>query len=171
MRGEEASVPRVAYLDGALELMSPSYDHNLITANIGRLVEAYALEHGIDLQPLLNWTLRSAPKAAGLEPDECYVIGVRSTRPTRPDLAIEVVWTHGGIDKLEIYRRLEVPEVWFWQEGTIRVYVLRGSKYESVPRSEQLPNLDLPLLTSFLDRTPVTLAIREYRAALRARSR
>jgi hypothetical protein len=31
--------------------------------------------------------------------------------PQVPDIAIEVVWTSGGIDKLEVYRGLDVPEV------------------------------------------------------------
>ena len=73
--------------------------------------------------------LRKAPKLAILEPDECYLIGDQA-RDT-PDLAIEVVWTSGGIDKLEIYRRLGVREVWRWKDSRIEVYVLREQHYES----------------------------------------
>ncbi len=40
-----------------------------------------------------------------------------------PDLAIEVIWTSGGIDKLESYRGLGVGEVWFWREGRMEVFV------------------------------------------------
>ena len=74
LRGERP-VPRIAFLDGALELMSPSRDHERIQSYIGCLIEAYALEHDIDLSPYGSWTLRKAPKLAGLEPDECYLIG------------------------------------------------------------------------------------------------
>jgi len=166
LRGE-ASVPRVAYLDGAMELMRPSHDHERIKSSIGCLIVTYALERGIDLQPYGGWTLRNEPKAAGLEPDECYVFGTER-EPKRPDLAIEVVWTHGGIDKLEIYRRLGVPEVWFWRDEAIAVFVLRnGERYEEAQRSECLPGLDLVQLTSFLGCIPVTQAIRAYQAALR----
>src|SRR5690349_4575642 len=49
LRGE-ASVPRVAYLDGALEVMSPSVHHERLKSNLGRLIETFALERGIDLQ-------------------------------------------------------------------------------------------------------------------------
>ena len=117
LRGDHP-VPRIAFLEGALELMSPSKDRERIKSYIGRLVEAYALEREIDLSPYGSWTLKQAPQQAGLEPDECYLVGDQQ-RDT-PDLAIEVVWTSGGIEKLEIYRRLGVGEVW-----------IRGSRFMS----------------------------------------
>jgi Uma2 family endonuclease len=166
LRGERR-VPRVAYLDGALELMSPSINHEGIAANIGSLVVTYALERGIDLQPYRSWLLKREVKKAGVEPDECFVFG-EVHGPELPDLAIEVIWTHGGIDKLEIYRRLGVSEVWFWRKGAIAIFALRDGKYEEVPRSVHLPDLDLPQLLSFAERIPVTQAIRAYRDALRA---
>ena len=161
----EASVPRVAYLDGTMELMSPSSNHERLKSYIGCLIEAYALARDIELSPYGSWTLRNAPRAAGVEPDECYVIGA-GPMPLRPDLAIEVVWTSGGIDKLEIYRRLEVPEVWFWREGMLEVYVLRDSAYQKVDQSTQLPGIDLAILLSFLEYPTATQAIRAYRKAL-----
>src|SRR5689334_19625497 len=69
LRGE-SPVPRVTYLDGAMELMSPSRDHERLKSCIGRLIETYALERRIKLSPYGSWTLRNAPKASGLEPDE-----------------------------------------------------------------------------------------------------
>jgi Uma2 family endonuclease len=164
LRGE-ASVPRVAYLDGAMELMSPSRDHERLTSYIGRLIEAYALERGIDLSPYGSWTLRNADKAGGLEPDECYIVGSDQSAE-RPDLAIEVVWTSGGIDKLEIYRRLGIPEVWIWRDGVITVYALRDDAYAAVEHSAQLPGIDLRLLTSFLDHPTAMQAVRAFRKAL-----
>src|SRR5262245_22136591 len=109
LRGDRSS-PRMAYLQGALEIMSPSKAHERIKSYIGMLVEAYALEAGLDLSPYGGWTLKNAPAEAGLEPDECYIVGSDQDKPA-PDLAIEVVWTSGGINKLEIYRRLGVQEV------------------------------------------------------------
>jgi Uma2 family endonuclease len=85
----------------------------------------------------------------------------------RPDLAIEVVWTSGGIDKLELYARLGVGEVWFWREGRIEVHVLRGDRYESATRSSLFPDLDVELLASFLDRPTALQAVRAFREALR----
>jgi len=164
MRGDR-SVPRMAYLEGALELMSPSKDHERIKSYIGRLIEAYALERGIDLSPYGAWTLKSAPENSGLEPDECYLVGDQNK--DTPDLAIEVVWTSGGIDKLEIYRRLAVREVWIWQDSQIEVHVLRQQRYELVEKSALFPDLDVPLLASFLDRPTALQAVKAFREALR----
>lgn len=161
----DASAPRIAYLDGAMELMSRSTDHERIKSYLGMLVETFALERGIDLSPYGSWTLKEAPKQAGVEPDECYLIGEDQARET-PDLVIEVIWTSGGIDKLEAYRRLGVPEVWFWKAGAIEVHTLSGDRYEARERSGQLEGLDLPLLLSFLDRPTAIQAVRAFREAL-----
>ncbi len=165
LRGE-GSVPRMAYLEGALELMSPSKEHERAKSYIGRLVEAYALHRGIDLSPYGAWTLKSAPKQSGVEPDECYIVGSDQSKQL-PDLAIEVVWTSGGLDKLEIYRRLGIGEVWFWKDGRIEIHVLRQERYEPVDRSPLFPDLDVGLLCSFLDRPTALQAVRAFREALR----
>lgn len=164
LRGD-APVPRMAYLDGALELMSPSKDHERIKSYLGSLVETYALEKDIDLSRYGSWTLKHAPAAAGLEPDECFILGSDQDKPI-PDLAIEVVWTSGGIDKLEIYRRLGVGEVWTWKDDRLVVHVLEADRFERVERSRLFPGLDLELLVSLLDRPTALQAIRALRQAL-----
>lgn len=63
-----------------------------------------------------------------------------------------------------------MPELWFWRRGRITVYVLRGEAYEERTSSEVLRGLDLAELAGFLDRPTASRAIREYRAALQARS-
>lgn len=165
LRGE-SPVPRIAYLEGALELMSPSKEHERIKSYIGCLIEAYALERGIDLSPYGAWTLKSPPKQSGLEPDECYLVGDQSK--DTPDLAIEVVWTSGGIDKLEIYRRLGVGEVWVWKNARIEVYVLREQRYQIAGTSGLFPDLDIELLTSLLDHPTALQAVKALREALRS---
>ncbi len=80
---------------------------------------------------------------------------------------IEVVWTSGGIDKLEIYKQLGIAEVWFWIDGKLDVHALRDGRYERTSTSQWLPGLDLALMCSFLDRRSVHLAKRDFRAALR----
>jgi len=164
LRGDRSS-PRMAYLQGALEIMSPSKDHERIKSYIGRLIEAYALETGLDLSPYGGWTLKNAPAEAGLEPDECYIVGSDQDKPA-PDLAIEVVWTSGGIDKLEIYRRLGIGEVWFWKDDAIRVYQLAGDRFEEAEGSGLFPDLDLALLTRLLDSPTLLQAVRALREAL-----
>ncbi len=164
LRGER-SVPRLAYLKGDLQLMTPSRQHESLKSLIGPLVEVWCLERGVEFSAFGSWTLESKEVDRGVEPDECYVFG-EVPDPQRPDLAIEVIWTSGGLDKKEIYRELGVRELWFWRKGKLTVHVLRGSGYEDVAGSEVLVGIDLVELASFLDRPTASKAIREYRAAL-----
>jgi Uma2 family endonuclease len=164
MRGDSAGV-RVAFLEGELELMSPSRDHETIKTIIARLVEAYAEERGLRLDGLGSMTIHSRPKERGVEPDECYEID--GPKPL-PDFAIEVLWTSGGLDKLEIYRAFGVREVWIWQDEQIEVHALRGDAYERIARSEILPDLDLPAIAVLATRRDQTGAVREFRRSLRA---
>lgn len=166
MRGERGGV-RIAYLAGEVELMSPSRSHERISHMIGRLLSAYAEERGLELCGYGAWTVKEKEDERGLEPDQCFVLG--SHEAERPDLAIEVVWTSGGLDKLEIYRGLKVGEVWYWKDGRISVHVLEAGAYREQARSRLLPGIDLGAIASLATRTDQTTAVREYRAALRPR--
>jgi len=167
VRGENP-VPRIAYLPGVLELMTPSRSHESLKSFIGRLVEVWCQENQIEFSPFGSWTLERKAETCGLEPDECYVFGAAS-EPERPDLAIEVVWTSGGIDKLGIYAKLGVREVWFWRRGRITAHLLQGDEYVESGESAVLPGIDLAEIARHLDRPTASQAIREYRAALKSR--
>jgi Uma2 family endonuclease len=136
---------RLTYIDGILEIMPPpSEAHEEPKSTVSSLVEAFLRE--TDIRFYIQGSLTQGQKKDGarLEPDECYSLGAK--KPT-PDLAIEVTVTSGGINKLVIYARLKVPEVWFWEDGTIDIYCLReNGQYAKVDRSELLPNLDIDLL-------------------------
>ena len=143
IRGEKA-VPRITYVEGELELMSPSWSHERIAAVLGLLVAVFAAESEIPLSNVGTWTIKKRRNRRGLEPDECFVLGIEKKK--RPDIAIEVVLTSGGIDKLEVYRKLDVPEVWFWEGAKLQVYILRNERHEPAAKSTLLPSLDLALL-------------------------
>jgi Uma2 family endonuclease len=164
MRGDH-SAPRICYLHGEVEIMSPSRTHEAVKSVIGCLVETWCLERDIPFCAVGSWTLKSQAKSRGAEPDESYIFG--NPDAERPHLAIEVVWTSGRIDKLAIYRKLGVAEVWYWRKGRIQPYGLRGEKYVPLTASEVLPGLDLDLLGGFIDRPTTFEAIRGYREALR----
>ena len=163
IRGESAG-PRIAYRKGELELMSPSRNHESIKTCIARMLEMYALEMGLRLDGFGSTTFRSRPKERGVEPDECYVVD--GPKPF-PDLAIEVVWTSGGIDKLDIYRAFGVREVWIWIDGAIEVHALRGDGYERIARSDVLPNVDVEMIARLATSEDQTAAVREFRRSLR----
>lgn len=159
-------VPRISYLDGVVELIAPSRAHESRSWLTGRLLEVWADENEVLLEGLKSWTLKNEGKEAGAEPDECWVVGDRPNA-TKPDLALEVVQTRGGLDKLEIYRRLGVREVWFWVDGKITVHVLRGRSYVRSAKRTLFSALDLKLLTRFVQHPSPARARMLYRAALR----
>ena len=153
---------RVAYLSETLEIMSPSRSHELDKENIGRLLEVYLEEKRIRFWGLGSTTFKSRDKKAGKEPDKCYCI---NTDKDLPDLAIEVVYTSGGVDTLEIYRRLGVGEVWFWENRQLKIYCLEGDGYRQQSASKLLPDLDLILLVQYVVKDPLD-AIVEWRKAI-----
>jgi len=161
----DSSVPRVAFLEGVLELMHPSHTHEAVKSMLGCLVEAWCIEKGVDITPYGSWTHESKESQRGIEPDECYVLG-DNAEPERCDLAIEVDWTSGSVNKLEIYRKLRVREVWIWKRGAITLFKLVGEEYHAIPASEVLAGIDLVELLEFIDVRPMTRAVREYRARL-----
>jgi Uma2 family endonuclease len=165
---------RVAYLDGVLEILSPSRRHERGKTRIGTLLDLFFLETDTEYFPTGSTTFRKEDRQAGGEPDESYCIG---TDKDFPDLAIEVVITSGGINRLELYRRLGVREVWFWQNNNFSIYYLREETpsqfrqtfgYERSEKSEILPNLDMDLLAECILISNPLAAAKEFRQRLRS---
>ena len=167
VRGEYA-VPRISYLDGHIIIVTPSREHEGLKSLIGRLIETYCMWRGKEFTTAGSWTLNDRSGESGAEPDESYIFDGADV--SRPHLAIEVVWTSVGIDKLEIYRRLNVQEVWVWRHGHVAVHSLTGEGYELLSASRFLPELDLDELLRFVDRPTTSRAMVDYRAHLDARA-
>lgn len=155
---------RVTYWEGVLEIMAPSRKHDRSKTDIGMLLEAYFQEARIRFWGLGSTTFRQQKQQSGTEPDECYCLG---SEKEFPDLAVEVVVTSGSIDKLEVYRRLNVLEVWFWKQGKFVVHCLRSDGYEQIDQSELLPDLDLELLGSYVQHPDPLEAVLEFRERVR----
>jgi Uma2 family endonuclease len=153
---------RMTYLEGTLEIMGTSSEHERLKTIIARLLEMYAVEKRIILNGYGNTTFRKEAKQRGLEPDECYCLG---ELVELPDIAIEIAITSGGIDKLSVYQGLGVREVWFWKNNQFLLYRLE-EEYKKIDRSEFLPDLDLILLSQFVNYDNQTEAVIAYRDAL-----
>src|SRR6266566_6463914 len=110
--GDERPGPRFYYLEGNLEIMTTSKEHERVRKWLSDLLAVYFEEKEIDIVPRGQATMRQALKEAGAEPDESWCVGEEKEFP---DLALEIALTSGGVSKLEIYRRFPVPEVWFWR--------------------------------------------------------
>lgn len=162
----ESAGVRMTYLEGRLEIMRPSRDHEVSKKQIARLFELFCLERDIPLYGFGSMTFRKEEKQRGLEPDECYCRGVERTVP---DVALEVVVTHGTIDELDVYRGLGVREVWVYEAGAFRDLVLRGDGYETAAASETFPEVDLARIAHYAIDKDQPSALRAFRDELRGR--
>jgi Uma2 family endonuclease len=166
---------RITYLDGVLEIVSPSLRHEDAKSRIGDLLLVYFLETDTEYYPKGSTTFRQQEQRGGTEADESYCIG---TDKALPDLAIEVVITRGGLNRLEVYSRLHVREVWFWHHDRFSLYQLREETpsayietygYEEMACSALLPHLDVELLAEYVRHPSPLTAAKEFRRRLQER--
>lgn len=154
---------RLFYYDGTIEILMPGEDHEFFKTFIGFLLELFFVEQGIDFIPAGSMT-QERQGTASAQADESYWI---SEKKPIPDLSIEVIFTSGGPSKLKRYQALEVPEVWFWEDGVFTLYRLRENGYEQISQSElpALSELDIERLTRcvLLAQTSRLEAVREFR--------
>lgn len=151
---------RLIYLDGILEIMSPlSDEHEDSKSTLSLLLEAYMRVKKIRFYVRGSATLGKKENKTRREPDESYNLG---TKKPIPDLVLEITVTSGGINKLEIYKRLGVAEVWFWEDGLLSVYALQDGEDKPVNQSILLPDLDLELLAQYSRMADQFDAVNEY---------
>ena len=97
-----------------------------------------------------------------LEADESYEIGDLK-------LAIEVNFSNGGVAKLELYKVLEVNEVWFWEDGVLEIHHLINGEYDRVESSQipELSGIDMAVLAKcvLMGETSRVKAIGAFRSA------
>ena len=139
----------VSYLDGTIEiLMSISLKHEQLGGRLGGLIERYFQTLRREYLIWGSATLRSKAKRASCEPDKGYILGSKVKK--RPDFAIEIALTSGGIEKLEVYRRFKVPEVLIFRKGRLLLFRWCDDNYEEVTQSILLPGITVALLTDCL---------------------
>jgi Uma2 family endonuclease len=160
---------RFSFLDGTLAIeRGLNGPHKLIKARIGALLQVYLLAAGFDFTPTGSMTLENESGLVKREADESY----RLTESRKhPDLAIEIVFSSGGINKLEAYKRLKISEVWFWEDGVLEIHHLRdecdAAGYEKVAQSEAVPGIDLELLRRCITMVNHVEAIKTFQQGIR----
>jgi len=127
---------RITYLSGLLEIAMPLPEHEKLKVLIGDFVKALLETMEIDFEGFGSTTFKRVDKLAGLEPDDCFYIqnnvamrGIRKLDMTidpPPDLAIEVDVT--SKTKFDVYRALDVPELWLYDQ-TLKIYILHNGEY------------------------------------------
>lgn len=141
----------VTYNRGSLEIMSPSWKHENEADLLGLFVRLLAMELDIPIKGGGSTTFRLRRVEAGLEPDRCFYIqhwaSVKRKRvidlsiDPPPDLAIEVEVSRRLADRIEVYRRLGVPELWCYGGKRLRILLLQGDQYIESERSAAFPKL------------------------------
>jgi Uma2 family endonuclease len=113
---------RTTYIAGRLEVMSPSFEHDVQSRLLAGMVEVCVEESGGDLRRGGGPTLRRKLLKRGLEPDDCFWIASLSAILGKldldleidppPDLVIEIEITTPILDRMNVYAALGVPEIW-----------------------------------------------------------
>jgi Uma2 family endonuclease len=160
---EDFAGMKLIYLDGTVEVMTISEEHEDFKVLFRRLLEACFETCEIRFHGRGSATIGTKALKARNEPDESY--NLEQKKPY-PDLVIKITVTSGGVNKLEVYRRLGVPEIWFWEDGTFAIYSLQNDRYEKVAQSRLLPNFPIELFCRYVTYYDQYDAVQEFRAAL-----
>ena len=139
---EDVPGVRLFYCDGVLEIVCTGRLHEAIRCLMGLLMGQYFLQRRIVFFPSGTYSQIVEEQVEYLA-DLSYCFG---TIKDVPDLCIEIVITSGSPIELQKYRLMGVPEVWFWEDGTLELYHLPEEGYDRIASSEILPELDLSLL-------------------------
>jgi Uma2 family endonuclease len=142
---------RIAYFDHVLEIRMPLPKHEKAKVLIGDVVKVLLEELDIDHECFGSSTFKRADMAAGIEPDDCFYIENANrmagkerldlTIDPPPDLAIEVdITSKTGVDA---YQALGVPELWRFEDGRLRISLLKSGIYQDAEFSAQFPQFDV----------------------------
>ncbi len=163
---------RLSFLNDTLEIRRmPGKKHETVKQRLSTLLDAFLEFEEIDHTPTGSMTLENELENVRREADLSYEIeGNLETRSLNiPDLAIEIVVTSGGLNKLAAYQKLQIPEVWFWQNDRISLHFLKDDRsgYDPILQARILPTLDLDLLHECLAIKNHPLAIKTFKQRLR----
>lgn len=144
--GEKRSA-RVAYSKETLEIMVPLPEHERPTDLISDIVKILLKSAGRRYEPFGSTTFKREG-AAGIEPDACFyilnyqrMISRRRLLPDDPppDLAIET--DVASKTTIDAYLAIEVPEVWVYDSGRLRIYLLQDGEYVESEISPNFPGI------------------------------
>jgi Uma2 family endonuclease len=171
----------ITYFQGSMELMPPSNFHERYKTILGRLIEMMTVELDIEIASCGSTTWKKPELLAGLEPDECYYVQnepkvrhnyhIDLAVDPPPDLALEMDYTHHGIDREQVYAALGVPEIWRFDGARLEVLLLGASgQFEPAQGSLAFPFLPMREFEQFVlaaPGKPETSMVREFRGGVR----
>jgi Uma2 family endonuclease len=170
---------RLTYDRGTLEIMSPLFEHEANADLLGRFVVVLTEELSLPIQAGRSTTYRRHKMRRGLEPDHSWwIANAAKLRGKRridlrvdppPDLALEIDVTRRSVDRMAIYARLRVPEVWRLDARGLTFHTLQpDGKYVAQTYSQAFPQFTPADLAGFLalrsqhDENEVVRQFREF---------
>jgi Uma2 family endonuclease len=158
----ETHAPHLAYDRGQVEITMPSDLHETINCLMKLIVTALAAEFKLKVKGFGSTSLEREDLEAGIQPDSCFYLQNSDRIKGRsfdiqhdppPDLAIEVDITSSSKQRLSIYQRLGVPEIWRYTLREIAIYQLNHGEYKKCDFSPTFPILSGQILQTFLLRS------------------
>ncbi len=143
---------RIAYSNSTLEIMVPLLEREIPKDLISDIVKILLKSAGRRYEPFGSTTFKREG-AAGVEPDACFyilnyqrMISRRRLLPDDPppDLAIETDVT--SKTKIDAYKIIGVPEVWVYDSGRLRIYLLQDGEYVESDSSPNFPEIAIAQL-------------------------
>lgn len=157
----ESRAARVAYDDGTLEIMTPLPEHESYKEVISDAVKDIAEELDLDYESLGSTTWKKERNMAGIEADNCFYfqnellvrgrLDLDLQKDPPPDLALEIDVTSKSLDRFPIYTRLGVPEIWCYDSGELKIYLLQAGEYVESETSLVFPSLKLRDLPKIIE--------------------
>jgi Uma2 family endonuclease len=143
---------RIAYSNSTLEIMVPLLEREIPKDLISDIVKILLKSAGRRYEPFGSTTFKREG-AAGVEPDACFyilnyqrMINRRRLLPDDPppDLAIETDVT--SKTTIDAYKIIGVPEVWVYDSGRLRIYLLQDGEYVESDMSPNFPEIAIAQL-------------------------
>jgi Uma2 family endonuclease len=156
----QGTATRLTFFQGRLDIMTLSTDHERIKNTLHDLIVTHLFDEDIEFVSEGSATRRVSP-SLGKEPDDSFIFGGKPK--SSPDLVIEINLTSGGVDKLEFYASLQVPEIWIYQPSGLSAHALDGSAYKRIRKSRHLPKFNLSLASELANWPLTSKAVKEYR--------
>ncbi|MBD2308548.1 Uma2 family endonuclease [Chroococcidiopsis sp. FACHB-1243] len=150
----EHRAARIAYSQNTLEIMVPLPEHERPKDIISDIIKILLKRTGRRYEPFGSTTF-TQEDIAGVEPDACFyiqnyqrMVGRRRLQPgdPPPDLAIEIDVT--SKTTLDAYKDIGFPEIWVYDSGRLRLYLLRNGEYIESNTSPIFPQISLNQIIS-----------------------
>lgn len=157
----ESRTARIAYDAGTLEIMTPLPEHEHYKEVISDLIKDIADTLDLDYESYGSTTWKRENRMAGLEADNCFYfqneaairgkLDLDLNQDPPPDLALEIDVTSKSVNRLPIYARLGVPELWCYDSGELKIYLLQNGEYLESQTSLVFPSLPIRELPKLIE--------------------